>query len=539
MSGRRALLLPGLLAFLLYLPSLHGAFLYDDAVNVVTNRALGAGLGAVLRHEPARPLLSLSFALNHALSGLEPWSYHLANALIHAANAMLAASLFLWLAARGGRRDARGGAIFAACLFAVTPMAVETVAYVSSRSTGLCALFMLASLRLAVDGLERPRPPRVAAALGLFVLALLTKEEAASLPLLLLLVDAFFLGAGDLRAPAARLRYHAAFLALPVIGLLARRLATGAWLPPPAVDHAVYLVTQASAFPLYLARAALPFDPAFFRGHVPSPWPPDGPVLLLAGIGLLLLALAVALRRRHPLFAFAVLWMAAALVPSSSLAPLREMVVDHRAYLGGAGVLFALGRVLWAPGRLLFGAALVALLSARSVQYQRVLGDPIRAWEDAVTRAPHSAEAWRALGEAYGAVGDGRAEWALQQAVRLGDSRAQSWANLGVYYLSRQRRDEALVALRRAAAAAPRDARIRDNLGVLLEAEGRTDEARAEYEAAVAGTPRLAQPRIRLAQLLLEGGQSERARRLLDEAAALEIDAEDARAIEAVRARLP
>jgi tetratricopeptide (TPR) repeat protein len=262
-------------------------------------------------------------------------------------------------------------------------------------------------------------------------------------------------------------------------------------------------------------------------------------VLLLAGIGAVLLVLALALRRRHPLFAFAVLWMAACLVPSSTLVPLREMVVDHRAYLGGAGVLFALGSVLWAPGRGPFAIALLAFLAARGLQYQRVIGDPVRAWEDAVTRAPHAAEAWRGLGEAYAAVGDARAEWALQEAVRRGDSLAQSWANLGVYYLSRQRRDEALYAMQRAAQAAPRDARIRDNLGALLEAEGRKPEAIVEYEAALRGVPPLAQPRIRLALLVLEQGDAERARRLLDEAARLEIDAEDARAIEAARARLP
>lgn len=541
MRNRRALLLPGLLALVLYLPSLQGRFLYDDAVNVTENRSLrsGAGLGAVLRHEPARPLLSLSFALNHALSGIEPWSYHLVNALLHAGNATLLASLFLWMAARSGRRDAPGGALLGACLFAATPMAVETVSYLSSRSTALCALFALASLRVAVEGLEAPRPRRLLAALGLFVLALLTKEEAVVLPLLLLLLDAFFVARGELRAPLRRLAWHAPFLLLPALGLVARRLATGAWLPPPALDRAVYLVTQAAAFPLYLGRAALPFDPAFFRGHPPAPWPPDGATLLFASVGVLLLVLAVALRRRYPLAAFAVLWMAAGLAPSSSLVPLREMVVDHRAYLGGAGVLFALGSMLWAQGRTLFAVALLAFLAARNVQYQRVVGDPVRAWEDAVTRARQSSEAWRGLGEAYGAVGDARAEWALQRAVLLGDSRAQSWANLGIYYASRQRRDEALFALRRAADASPRDARIRDNLGVLLEAEGRKAEASAEFEAAVGGWPRLAQPRVRLALLLIEKGDAARAGQLLDEAAGLEIDAEDARAIEAARARLP
>ncbi len=529
------LLAPGALAFLLYLPSLGGSFLYDDAGNIVENRALGAGLGAVLRHEPARPLLGLTWAINHAVSGLDPWSYHLLNGLIHGVSTGLVAWLLLWISPRAAGPASQGRAVFGACLFAVTPMAVETVAYVSSRSTALCSLFVLASLRLGVVALESGGRRPLAGSLLLYALALLTKEEAAALPLLLILLDVFFVRQGPSRR---RLVILGAYFMLPVLGLAARRLATGAWLPPLSLDRGIYLVTQAAAFPGYLVRAAFPFDPALFRGIAPAPWPPDAWTLAFAGLGVWLVLGALALRRRAPAAAFAVLWLAACLVPSSSFVPLREMVVDHRAYLGGVGVVYALSRVPWGPDRPLFAAGLLALLAARNVQYQRVLADPIRAWEDAVSRATGSAEAWRGLGEAYAAAGDARAEAALQRAVLLGRADARSWANLGVYYLSKQRREEAERALRRAASAAPRDARIRDNLAMLLEAEGRGEEALLEYEAAVRGWPAIAQPRIRLALLLIERGDHDRGRQLLDEAARLEIDAEDARAIEAARSRL-
>ncbi len=536
-AERLRVLAPGLLAFAIYLPSLNGRFLYDDIGNIAENRALAAGLESALRHEPSRPLLGLTWAANHAWSGLDAWSYHLVNALIHGINALLVGSLLLWMARRAGRPHPEASALLAACWFAVTPMAVETVAYVSSRSTALCSLFMLASLRLAIDFLaDGERRGRLAAALGLYVLALLSKEEAAALPLLLLLIDVFFVPG---RTARQRLGAAAPFILLPVLGLVARRFATGAWLPPLVLDRGIYLVTQAAAFPLYLVRSAFPFDPAFFRGHPPSAWPPDAATLLFAGVGLGLVAGAATLRGRWPTAAFAVLWMAASLVPSSSLVPLREMVVDHRAYLGGVAVCYALGGLLWGPGRQVFALGLIALLAARCIQYQRVVGDPIRAWEDAVSRADLSGEAWRGLGGAYGDAGDGRAEAALQRAVQLGSADAQSWGNLGVYYLSKQRREDAEQALRHAVAAAPHDSRIRDNLALLLESEGRPEEALLEYEAAARGRPPIAQPRVRLALLLIERGDTERARQWLEEAAALEIDAEDARLIEAARARLP
>jgi Flp pilus assembly protein TadD len=530
-----------LVAIAVYAPSLAGGFLYDDVAIVVENRRirdLGA-LGTVLRYEPARPLLGLTWALNYAAAGATPWPYHAVNVALHAANAALVASLFGWIA----RRTPRVGpaaAVFAACFFAATPMAAETVAYVASRSSALCAAFALAALgvgvrALADDGRARGRYP---AAIALFVLALAVKEEAACLPALLLLLDAAFVAphAGPVRA---RARWHAPFWAIPALGLVARRAATGEWLPEAPVSRADYLLTQAAAYPGYLARAAVPFDPAFFRGAPVVEWPPAAMAALLAALGVALVAGAVVMFRRFPLPAFAVLWMAAALAPSSSLVPLREMVVDHRAYLGGAGVALALGAALWTPERRYFAALVLGLMAARAWHYQGVLGDPVKAWQDAVRRAPQSADAWRALADAYAGKGDRRAaESALRRAVEASPRDARGWANMGVAYAQAGRYADAERALREAVRADPGDARLHDNLGLVLEAQGRTDEAAAAYEGALAAAPPLAQPRIRLAAILLARGDRERARALLDDAASREIDAADAEAIEALRARL-
>lgn len=539
MSGKRAALIAALLAAAVHLPSLSGAFLYDDLRTIVENRALRdpARPLAILRFEPARPLLTLTWALNHAVSGLEPWSYHLVNVLVHAANAALVASLFLWMARRTGRRHPEASALLGACLFAVTPMAAETVAYVSSRSTALASFFILAALRAGAGGLEGRRS-RLVAAFALFVTGLLVKEEAACFPLLFLLLDAFFVARLDRRDLARRAALHAPFLLVPAAGLAARRMVVGAWLPAPAHDGVLYLWTQLTALPGYVMRSLVPFDPAFFRGEPLRPWPPDAAGVALGAVALAALVLALVRPRRWPDAAFALLWFVAALLPSSSLVALRETVVDHRAYLAGAGALYALSGALWAPGRLPFVAALLTLMSARSIQYQRVLGDPVRAWEDAVARAPRSIDASRALAAAYAEAGDPRAERALLRAASLEPGDPRTWANLGGYYLAVQRLDAAEQAWRRAVALAPTDARLRDNLGAVLEASGQLDAAVAEYEAARQGVPALAQPRIRLAEIALRRGETERTRELLAEATRLEIDEQEIRAIQDLQARL-
>ena len=530
--------LAAVVALVVYAPSIAGGFLYDDIAILVDNpriRDLGS-IGTVLRYEPGRPLLGLTWALNYAVAGTTPWPYHLVNVLIHAANAALVASLFIWAARRSGGRVTVGAATFAACFFAATPMAAETVAYVASRSSALASLLALACLRLALPAIAAGRPSRGwIAAVVLFLLALATKEEAACVPLLLLLVDWFFVEG----TPRARVRLHAPFWGIALLGLPARRIATGEWLPEPVLSRGLYALTQLAAFPGYLLRAAVPFDPAFFRGHPAASWPPTLGVAVFALAALAIFAAAVKGLPRRATVSFAVLWLAAALAPSSTLVPLREMVVDHRAYLGGAGVALAVGVALWTPERRLFAAAVLALMAARSWHYQRVLADPVRAWEEAVRRAPGSPDAWRALAEAYAQRGDPRAESALRRSIAVGPDDARGWANLGVRYAAAGRWADAESALQAAIRVDPRDPRLHDNLGLVLEAQGRLEEAAAAYEAAIRASPPLAQPRIRLAALLLDRGEQDRPRALLEDAARLEIDPEGARAIEELRRRLP
>jgi len=282
----------------------------------------------------------------------------------------------------------------------------------------------------------------------------------------------------------------------------------------------------------------VPIDPALYRGHPPAPWPPDAMTAFGWVVAAAVVVAAVAWRRRFPEWSLAAAWMAACLLPSSSIVPLKEMVVDHRAYLGAAGIAYALGLLLWRPGRGPVLAALVVLFAAGAFRAQRVLADPVRVWEDAVARAPGSAEAQRALGEAYAQRGDARAESAFRAATALDPKDGRSWTNLGAFYVERGRLEDAEAAMRRASWAFPGDARIHDNLAMVLQALGREEDAAREYEAAVASRPALAQPRIRLAAILMGRGDRGRARALLEEASRLEVDPEEADAITRLQQQL-
>jgi Tfp pilus assembly protein PilF len=542
--GARRFLLVAAVAFAVYAPSLGGGFLYDDYEVVVTNpfiRDLG-DLRSVLLYEPSRPLLNLTWALNYALGGLEPWPYHLVNILIHCGNAALIASLFHFLLVRRRPESAAPVAILGACLFAASPMAAETVAYVASRSTALVTFFSLASLRLAVNVLATPtRRLRLAASLALFLLALATKEEAAAVPPLLLLIDYLFVAEGHLTRLKSRLSLHVPFWSFIALGLVGRRFVTGSWLPAPAIDRGSYLLTQWAAFPLYFLRALLPFDPAFYRYHAAATWPPDAATVTWAVLAAAMVLVAWRKRRDSPLWSFSVFALAAGLLPSSSVVPLQEMVVDHRAYLGSMGVLLVLAATVWRWGGARLGVLLVLVFATRAIHYEWILADPVRAWEDATRRAPASADAVCALGEAYAARGDARAEAMFLRATTLDPTHYRYWANLGVYYSEAGRHDDAARALRRAATEAPQNAAVRDYLGVVLEAAGRVDEAAAEFEAALRAEPDFVQAYINLAALKLKrrtGSDVAEALTLLERARHLPTDPQQAERIMSLHKQL-
>ncbi len=191
-----------LLTLVAYLPALHGGFVWDDDDYVTENDTLRSldGLRRIW-FEPRSipqyyPLVHTSFWIEYQLWQLDPLGYHLVNVLLHALGAVL-----LWAVLR---RLGIGGAWLAAAVFALHPVHVESVAWVSERKNVLSGVFYLASLLalLPLAGLARPGPAppaeaagkatwdgrRYGVALVLFAAALASKSVTCSLPAALLLL---------------------------------------------------------------------------------------------------------------------------------------------------------------------------------------------------------------------------------------------------------------------------------------------------------------------------------------------------------------
>lgn len=506
---------------------LHGPFVYDDRLTVVGNasiRHLG-DLAGLVRHSIFRPVVNLSYALNYAVSGLDPFGYHLTNLLLHLANVALllalARRLALDLAQRRGddasvaAGTATAVGFTAAALLAVHPMMSEAVVYVSGRSELLATSFALAAVLLLRRVLLGGGRWFGAAGCAAFVLGALSKESAAMVPFVLLLADRLLLPGADADRRWRLRRWHLPLITVVLVAGLAR---VGIWLRVEQGGGALTLwqhaLTEAGVVWRYVGLLLLPVGQSIMHPVATVTRAADPLALAaLAGLVLAVIGLAIA-ARRWPLPVFGLAWFLLLLAPSHVI-PLQEAMAEHRVYAASCGFFLAAGVLLVAASRPLAGvlrrpaaatvivvAPVVVALAVGAVMRCRVWSDEVALWGEAARRAPDTWGAQYAWADALRAAG--RCEEAVpvyRRATQLLPGEVAAHLNLGICLAELGRSDEAWQSLATARRLAPRDPKPATNLGTLAARLGRFDEARDAFRAAVALDPRAVAPRMLLAQL--------------------------------------
>lgn len=453
------------LVALAYWRGLSAPFVYDDKVEVVGNNTIRVleQWRAIASYNPARMLLIATYALNYRVAQLDPLPYHVVNLIIHGLAVGAALTMAEAMGRLAGHPRPLGAALLGAGLWAVHPMGAQAVTYITGRSESLCGLFILVSLGLWATALIEERRSGVtdagtrALALVAGLAALLSKEVGVMLPAGLLALElAFGAPRGDGSAPGLGARLRAVRwgwvlpLGLLVAAAMVMRVKLVGSLIPTEVERplAVQLLSQAEVWRRYVGLWLLPTGQTLFH-VVPDVVPGTSrawTALGLFGVGL---ALALAWGRRVPLAGLALGLGALFLIPSSSVAPLKEHMAEHRSYLPG---LFLCLAVVWtgaAPRRSAFGRVLpsssgqgltatlgvfamgllVGLTDARNAVWSR---EPAL-WREAVTEAPGSADAWYGLGDAQRF--DSQYQDAMEsyeKAVELDPNHLDAWNNLGI-----------------------------------------------------------------------------------------------------------
>jgi tetratricopeptide (TPR) repeat protein len=510
-----------------YLPALDAGFIWDDDLYVTANTTLRNvdGLRRIWLQEPGTvpqyyPLTYTTFWAEYQLWGLRPFGYHAVNVVLHALNAIL-----LW---RVLRRLCVPAAWAAAAVFALHPMNVESVAWITERKnvlSGLCYLSALLMYLRMLPGAQATRrfPWRAYAALCiLFATALLSKSVTCTLPAVLLLLTWWRQGAIDRRTVSILAPLLLAGLGFALATIWMERTHVGAQGEEWAFSVVERLLIAGRAFWFYPRTLLWPYPLAFIYPR----WSIDRHVWWQYGFPAAALAAVAALyvlRRRignGPLVA--ALCYGGTLLPALgffNVYPMRySFVADHFAYLAiiplialvtaAANALVTRATANRMIGEAMTGSLLLVLglLTARQCGIYR---DLRTLWTDTVAKNPDSWLAHNNLGIVLADEGDLDAAAAhYTRALQLRPAYPETYINLGNVMQARGHFDAAMANYRAALRLRPDYPEASNDLGAALAASGQLDDAIAQYTRALELKPDYPEAHYNLGNALRTRGRT-------------------------------
>ena len=516
-----------LVTILAYRHAWTAGYIWDDDVYVTQNQLLTAPDG--LRRiwfsldSPSQyfPLVYTTFRLEYALWGLNPAGYHWVNILLHAANAFLVWRLLLALRVPG--------AWLAAALFALHPVHVESVAWITERKNVLMGLFFLLSLLAWVRFVERESKgvgKYYALALLFYTLALFSKTTACTLPAALLLI----LWLKKIPITLRRIWHVAPFVILGIaMGLVTiwwERHHQGTQGELFAIGLPERFLVAGRAFWFYLGKLFWPVDLAFsYPRWTISVANPLDYIWLAATVGLAAV-IYFARRRLGRGPEVALVYFAATLSPMLGFIMLYtfrySFVADHYQYMASIGPLALAAAGLTLGAKFLerwrailepaLGAVLLGSIGFLTWQQCKMYLDSDALWQATIARNPQSWMAYNNI--AISLLQKGKTNEAIahyQKALELDPNYGEGHYNLANALLRLGRTEEAVAHYERALEIYPRNISARYNLASVLVQSGRVEEGIAHYREVLEMNPKHAAAHNNLGLTLLRSGRAEEA----------------------------
>ncbi len=496
-----------------YANSFRGVFLLDDFGHIVTSETIKS-VGPLSVHlADFRPLVHFTLALNYAISGLEVWSYHVVNLLIHLASAMV---LYTILKSTPKLSSREGGsfqdrsqpllstqiAFAVALLWAIHPIQTQAITYIIQRGESLMGMWYLfviyCVLRCHLSGNWAAWKIIAVAccAAGMF-----TKETMVTAPFAALMYDAVFLS-GTWRG-ALRRRWpmyvgmSLTWGILAYLGLFhdilygSKKHGVDLGFQVETMTPWTYLLTQPEVILHYLRLCVWPYPQCFDYGWQPVKSWMDAAVpgmIVLAMLGVTALGLI-----KRPKLGFLGAWVFVILSPTSSFIPIKDFAFEHRMYLplatililavaGGQRIVEATGKRI---GVVLFTLAAL-LLGGRTILRNADYSSASVMWADVVAQRPMHARAWNYYGVALAVEGKHEdAVRAYQQALAIKPDSDDVQINCGKALSKLGRYPEAVTHYREALKVSADDAMLHHSLAIALEKCGQLDAALAEYSETI------------------------------------------------------
>jgi tetratricopeptide (TPR) repeat protein len=515
-------------------------FIFDDIPDII-EKAFIKTLSLQNSPFPNRPILDFTLAINYALSGLNVWSYHLVNLLIHILAALTLFGIVRRTLSQGllGERHAPVSiwlALAATLLWALHPIQTQAVTYVIQRCESLMGLFFLLTLYFAIRGWHASKTGIWHALAFLScLLGVGSKEVMVVAPFLVFIYDITFvhkrIGSGLRQSWGLYLGLLLCIIAQGVLLLAAAPQDATDIFKNTTTGTPSLILSILTQFEIIFHYIRLVFWPDTLS--LDYRWPvamPKGAFFYVAGFLFLMAGSFWALIRRHPL-GFLSAWFFGILSVTSILAVIGKITpaFEHRMYLPLAALAVLIVITVYEGGGSLFkrldssegrrhlsakiiGAAVLTfmaiLLGVLTVYRNHDYRSELSIWEDTVQKQPQSYMAQSYLGVALTEAERTReAIPYFREAVKLDPNFEVGWSNLGANLMKLGQFKEAIMALEKAVKINPRYYTAHSNLGAVLFHEGKKEEGLYHFQQAVKFNPNYTDALYNMGEALIKLGR--------------------------------
>jgi len=534
------LLIISVITFICYYSSLNAPFIFDDIPKITENPDIRdlhnlktkliypySENRTYYRNDPSRPIVSLSLTLNYYFGKYNTYGYHLFNVFIHILNCMV---MFLLSKKIYNYSFSKVSIVFpflVVLYFSVHPINIDAVTYVFARSEILATLFfnlsVLFYLKSAENNIETftSLSPGISAKSGkisffiisliCFPLALFSKQTAVTLPLIILIADYILLSDLNLNNIIKNKYYHLSFWVVLFLYLMFRYFYLGGIGDVEAKftfiwDKYKYLLIQPYAITKYLKLLLIPEGFSIYHKVAPAESIPDLrviiPLLIILGIFILTYLIYRKKNAYSKPILFFVLWFFINLLPTSSISPTAMAMSERRIYFSGLAFFSLFVFIYFFLFRIMYGKRLkvlfiiligfhISTLCLITINRNKLFNDPIKIWEEVISRDINNYYAHDKLGYLYFKKNDfEKAVYHYQMVIKTNNYKAKAYHDLGVVYFSSKNCREAEQYYRKSFELDPNYAKAYHDLGALYATQKNYREAEQYYKKAIELNPK-------------------------------------------------
>ncbi len=515
-----SIILISCLGIIVYSNTFLCSFHFDDIFYIVNNFFIKdiQNLQNIWKCCPCRFIIYLTIAFNYHFHQLNVFGYHLFNLVVHLFTAILVWWLTLLTFSTPAMKENKITrhadliALFAGLVFVSHPVQIEGVTYIWQRAASIAAFFYLASLslyvksRLLQDKESTSGLGRIyyVCSLIIAIVAMFTKENAITLPLMILLYEFSFLKTKRSFNGGYTIPFLFSLFIIPLTMLLTKsdrfQEIQGVVEGPGGISPTHYLLTQFRVMITYIRLVFLPFNQNLDYDYPISESVFELPTLFSLLFLITIFFSAKRLFSKYRIVSFSIFWFFLTLLPESSLLPLKDVIFEHRLYLPLVGYsMFLVSSTYYLGGKntpktmVIALTMIIACYSVLTYQRNNVWKDEFTLWDDIVLKSPHKARPYYNRGLTY--IKQSNLTQAMSdfnKAIEIDPEYADAYYNRGIIYAKQNNLTQAILDYNKAIELKPKYAEAYNNRGIVYAKQGNLTQAMSDFNKAIEIDPEYA-----------------------------------------------